>query len=155
VESHPVDRGRDWRSGVRLHGAAAGAEVKAATSDILAQLLEADVLRYAVSLIEHDATKAQGAHISGRFQMAILKYLPNHPEFKFGPALLHAEVGTPRIEFRSLKGAFGDGSLQIVINLKDGRFYADVDNFNPYESWGEFMKHNVLEVYLPKWFKKG
>src|SRR5687767_15057143 len=102
--------------------------MKATVDEVLASMLGADVLRFAISLVEHGPTADHGAHISGRFRLDVLEYLRRHPHFKGGPALLHGEVGTPRMEFRSFRGAFQEGSsLQIVVNLRDGRFYADHD----------------------------
>jgi hypothetical protein len=67
---------------------------------------------------------------------------------------LHAEdVGKPRIEFRSRDGVLVKGdsrSLQVVINLRDGRFYADLDLYNPHENLGGLLKHNIVEVWGPK-----
>src|SRR5688572_21238178 len=45
---------------------------------------------------------------------------------------LHADVGEDLTDFRSYRGAFGKGSLQIVVDLTTGQFYADVDAWSPY-----------------------
>lgn len=54
---------------------------------------------------------------------------------------LHPEVGEPRREWRSYTGAFGPGSLQIVLNTKNGECYADVDQFNPYQDAVNWIGH--------------
>jgi hypothetical protein len=67
--------------------------VTVTADDILAHLLAADLLRFAVS-IPKDGTTEHGAKILGRFRLDVLGYLHNHPDFVGArPALLHC---TPR-----------------------------------------------------------
>jgi hypothetical protein len=67
---------------------------------------------------------------------------------------LHPEVGTPRTEFRSYKShqcsVDKKRSGQIVVNTKNGTFYADVDSHN-YEDVVNTVAH--LAVVLWPWRK--
>ena len=65
---------------------------------------------------------------------------------------LHPEVGSDRADFRSYRGTFGRGSLQIVVDLQTGAFYADVDQWNPYEDVVNWVGH-AGEV-LKGWWKR-
>lgn len=67
--------------------------------------------------------------------------------------LLHADVGGDRCDFRSIKGSFGSGSLQIVISRQTWKLYADVDGFSPYDDVVGLVGHFFGEV-IPGWFKK-
>lgn len=122
------------------------------TSAILEQLQASGCLGFAVSFLERHAVKGKGAHVVGRMRLDVLPYLHAHPSFRPGPALLHGDdVGKPRLEFRSERSAFGkDTSLQVVVNLRDGRFYADLDRFSPYDGIAGFLKHNLIEVWWPR-----
>ena len=68
--------------------------------------------------------------------------------------LLHADVGKHRVDFRSHRGEFGKGSLQIVIDRKTGALYADVDAHSPYDDVVGFVAHNaeVLKNKIKGWF---
>lgn len=54
---------------------------------------------------------------------------------------LHGDVGPNRTDFRSIRGSFGKGSLQIVLDPLTGVFYADVDRFSPYDDVVGFVGH--------------
>jgi hypothetical protein len=62
---------------------------------------------------------------------------------------LHKDVGRNRFEWRSHRGTYGDGSLQIVIGRDTGRVYADIDRFSPYDDLVGFAGHSG-EVIGPK-----
>ena len=123
-------------------------------SAIVAQLDAAGVLPFVRSLTTQEGTTDHGAHVGGMLDtFRAINYLVRHPRFKEAPAQLHAEVGFPRIEFRSHGGAFGSGSLQVVIG-PTGKFYADLDRWNPLESVEDCVKHNLFEVWWPKWLRR-
>lgn len=63
---------------------------------------------------------------------------------------LHADVGKHRTDFRSFKGEVCPGSLQVVVDLKSGRFYADIDGWNPYQDLVNWVGHTFGEVIIPK-----
>lgn len=65
---------------------------------------------------------------------------------------LHADVGDNLTDFRSYRGAFGPGSLQIVVDLTTGQFYADVDLWNPYQDAVNWVGH-AGEV-LSGWWRR-
>jgi hypothetical protein len=60
---------------------------------------------------------------------------------------LHVDVGPNRTDFRSVKGSVGVGSLQVVVDLKSGRFYSDVDGWNPYQDLVNWIGHTVSDVF--------
>lgn len=66
---------------------------------------------------------------------------------------LHLDVGDELTDFRSFRGKFGKGSMQIVLDKRTGRFYADVDLWNPYADLVNFVGHTG-EV-LANWFRRG
>jgi hypothetical protein len=69
---------------------------------------------------------------------------------------LHRDVGAHLQDFRSFSGTFGRGSLQIVVDHQTGRFYSDIDVFNPYEDLIGFFGHAFAEVVphgLKAWWK--
>lgn len=118
------------------------------TDDILAQLEKAGVTAYLTTTPErHEANGKDCAHVTFRVKRAkLIGYLWKHREFKKAPAMLHADVGWPRIEFRSRGGSLGLGSLQVALGVFSGRGYADIDEFNPLESWQDFIDHQRHEV---------
>lgn len=63
---------------------------------------------------------------------------------------LHVDVGKRRTDFRSERNSVGVGSLQIVVDLESGRFYADIDKWNPYQDAVNWLGHAFGEV-LPGW----
>lgn len=68
-----------------------------------------------------------------------------NPKFLSGSGwILHKDVGNDLIDFRSIKGVFGKGSLQIVFDKKTGAFWSDVDRFNPYQG----LYYQVCHVFL-------
>lgn len=54
---------------------------------------------------------------------------------------MHKHIGPNRTEFRSYRGTFGEGSLQIVVEKDMGRIEADVDAFSPYPDLVGFVGH--------------
>lgn len=66
---------------------------------------------------------------------------------------LHPEVGEVRTDFRSYRGTFGKGSLQIVVDCRTGRFYADVDQWNPYADVVNWVGHagEVIAGWWRRW----
>jgi hypothetical protein len=66
---------------------------------------------------------------------------------------LHTDVGEDLTDFRSYRGTFGRGSLQIVIDKRTGAFYADIDQWNPYADVVNWVGHAFGEV-VPHWFRK-
>jgi hypothetical protein len=75
----------------------------------------------------------------------------NFTHLGFSP--MHGGLG--RDEFRSVTGRYGPGSLQIVITRVSPSFdtwYADLDRWNPLQSVGGFLAHNLGEVFVP-WVK--
>lgn len=76
------------------------------------------------------------------YQVGLLQHLREHPEFCEGVLhQLHQDVGEDRTEFRCFRGAFGKGSLQLVIDRSTGKFYADLDHWNPYEDVVNWVGH--------------
>lgn len=63
----------------------------------------------------------------------------------------HRNIGKHLTDFRGLRKAFGRGSLQIIVDKKTGRFYADVDRFSPTDLIG-MIGHSweVLSNRFPK-----
>ncbi len=120
---------------------------------IVTQLAAAGVTPFVRSVTAHEATGDDCAHVFGAIDAAgAVTHLVHHRSFRVAPAKLHADVGFPRVEFRGLGGAFGEGSLQVVIG-PDG-FYADIDRWNPLESVTGLLKHNAFEVWLPRWLRR-
>ena len=66
--------------------------------------------------------------------------------------LLHGDVGDDRCDFRSIRGSFGKGSLQIVVSKQTWKLYADIDMFSPYDDVLGFFGH-IGEV-LKFWKRK-
>ena len=72
----------------------------------------------------------------------LISVLLRDPRFASGVLHgLHPEVGTHRRDFRAYRGTFGKGSLQIVVDERTGKFYADVDHWNPYEDVVNWVGH--------------
>lgn len=95
----------------------------------------------------------EGSRVEGIVDLSILPKLRADTRFHEGPLhSLHQDVGHHRTEFRSHTGEFGDGSLQFVICLDDGSFYADVDKFSPYADVVGLFGH-AGEV-LSGWWKR-
>ena len=70
-----------------------------------------------------------------------------------GPLGVLHDVGSPKTEYRSVRGTFGKGSLQVVVNTVDGRCVMDVDRFSPYDDVVGFFGH-AWEV-VRGWFRRG
>lgn len=54
----------------------------------------------------------------------------------------HKEVGPKRRDYRSDRGVFGIGSLQIVVSRATGTVFLDMDRFSPYEDVTSFFGHS-------------
>src|SRR5688500_9593297 len=90
----------------------------------------------------------------GVVRLGLVDKLKTDARFACGPFhLLHADVGDPRIEFRSHTGKLGKGSLQIVINTDTGTCYADCDRWSPYADLVGVVGHLFGEV-LPGLFRR-
>lgn len=92
--------------------------------------------------------------IRGKVQLSLINKLKKDGRFLSSPLhALHADVGPNRCEFRSITGAFGEGSMQIVINRDTGAFFADIDKFNPAQDAVGAFGHLFGEV-IPNLFRK-
>lgn len=65
---------------------------------------------------------------------------------------LHVNVGKHRRDFRSIKGSFGRGSLQVVIDNRTYRMYADIDKDSPYDDVVSFVLHS--KDVIRNWFRR-
>lgn len=84
-----------------------------------------------------------------------LAQLDRDPHFLSGPfSLLHRDIPEPRLDYRSLKGAFGKGSLQLVVCETTGEFWCDVDRFSAYQDVVNIVGHAFGEVLFPKLFRR-
>jgi hypothetical protein len=82
--------------------------------------------------------------------------LRQDPRFQSGPfSLLHPDIPEPRGDYRSLKGAFGKGSMQLVVCDATGEFWCDVDRYSAYQdvvnilghTFGEVLPHKLRRVF--------
>jgi hypothetical protein len=118
-------------------------------TDILAQLQGAGLTDY---IAELDPSHAESA-VHGRMRVDVVARLSTDARFASGVLYqLHRDVGANLTEFRAYPGEIGDGSLQIVIDKTTGRFYADIDRFNPYADVVNAGGHAFVEV-LPNWLR--
>jgi hypothetical protein len=128
--------------------------MKRNASDVLDQLAKAGVLSY----IKPGSVEVNAHSISGEIESDVLDLLRDHCQFQEGIFHgLHRDVGSHRTEFRSHRGAFGAGSVQIVIGRTSGKFYADIDGFSPYEDVVGIVGHLFGEVVpnkLRHWFRR-
>lgn len=96
--------------------------------------------------------------ITAYADLKLVLLLRGDPRFKEGIFHgLHPNVGKPRTEFRSHTNEFGDGSgsLQVVINTRDGFMECDCDGWSPYSDLLGIVMHLGKEVLWPKlkgWF---
>jgi len=117
-------------------------------TEIHAQLTAAGLSPYLVD------TAASEYAVSGRLRIEAINVLRGDPRFASGLLYqLHKDVGKHLTEFRAHPGELGPGSLQIVIDKTTGRFYADIDRFNPYSDLVNSIGHAFGEV-VPGWLKK-
>ena len=54
----------------------------------------------------------------------------------------HRDVGPRRLDYRTDRGTFGDGSLQVVVSRVTGAVFFDMDAFSPYEDITSFVGHS-------------
>lgn len=116
-------------------------------SDVIQQLGRAKVLPFLsrVATTEHSVTAVADLHL--------IVTLRARPEFREGILYgLHKDVGEHLTDFRGIRGQFGEGSLQIVLDTKTWNFYADVDKWNPYVDVIGFVGHSAEVVQW--WFKR-
>jgi len=91
-------------------------------------------------------------------QLALVAKLRADTRFMSGIFFgLHRDVGDHLMDFRSFRGVLGSGSLQIVLDQKTGRLYADVDRFSPYSDILGFVGHSAEVVghffrKVKRWF---
>jgi hypothetical protein len=122
--------------------------VTATASDVLDQLHAADLMRFFPTLYIGPQS------VSGAVDLEIIPHLRHDARFLSGILHhLHPEVGGDRVEFRSIRGSFGAGSLQVVIGVDTERFHADIDRFSPYDDVVGFGGHAIVDV-LPHWLKR-
>jgi hypothetical protein len=57
--------------------------------------------------------------------------------------------GCPCEDNRSFTGVLGPGSLQVVRSRATGKIYVDVDRFNPYQNFWQFIGHVGEVLYWP------
>lgn len=96
----------------------------------------------------------ESSYVTGTANLAVLEHLSRDDRFAHGPLHgLHTDVGPDRVDYRSFRGAFGKGSLQIVISKETGRCYCDVDKWNPYADVVGFVGHAFGEV-VPHWVRR-
>jgi len=116
--------------------------------DTYDQLIKAGYSKHAKSIF------VEGKTVTGTFDLEIIPLLEADERFANGPLHgLHADVGEDRTDFRSYRGTLGEGSLQLVIDRKTGRFYADIDEWNPYADVVNWVGHAFGEV-VPHFFAK-
>lgn len=91
--------------------------------------------------------------VTGYIGLKAIVMLRKDPQFTEGGLhRLHADVGDDLTEFRSDRGAFGKGSMQIVIDKTTGKFYADCDAWSPYMDLVNWVGH-AGEV-IGGWWKR-
>jgi hypothetical protein len=118
--------------------------------EIRAQLEKAGLTPY---LLDADPSSHEYA-VTGRFRVTAINALRADTRFASGLLYqLHRDVGQHLTEFRAHPGELGQGSLQIVIDKTTGRFYADLDKYNPYTDLVNSIGHAFGEV-IPGWLKK-
>lgn len=87
-------------------------------------------------------------------QLALVAKLRADTRFMSGIFFgLHRDVGDDLMDFRSFRGALGKGSLQIVLDKKTGRLYADVDRYSAYQDVVNVIGHLFGEV-VPHWARR-
>lgn len=121
---------------------------RATSTEVVCQLEAAGVLAH-VQMIEQVDGGVRG--IVGLLAVVWLR-----EDARFSEGILfgyHRDVGDNLTDFRSDRGACGRGSLQLVIDLTTGHFWADVDVFNPYQDLVNWIGHAFGEV-IPGWFRR-
>lgn len=69
----------------------------------------------------------------------------------------HRDIGDDLLDFRSYEDTLAHDSVQIVLDKKTGRFYADIDDDNPYQDVESFVRHGYVVVrnFFGRLFGKG
>lgn len=99
-------------------------------------------------------TQLEDYAVRGQLSLRAVIQLRNDMRWHEGDLYqLHRDVGEHLTEFRSYRGEVGSGSVQIVIDLTTGAFYADCDRFSPYNDVVNFVGHAFGEV-IPSWFRR-
>lgn len=112
------------------------------------QLLVSGVAQYL------SAVEIASEILHGHASVALVPYLRAHTDFAEGPLHeLHRDVGPARHDFRSYRGSFGPGSLQIVYSPVTRQVYADIDQWNPYADVVGYVGHSV-EVVRGWWRRR-
>lgn len=125
--------------------------MKRSFEEVAGQLQKAGLTRFIVGPVEVEPMR-----IKGKMDLAVWAELRGNPEFRSGPWHLLHKVGPDQTEYRSHRGVYGEGSLQVVYSPVTGAFEADVDVFNPYEDVVGAFGHLLGEVVpntVKKWFK--
>ena len=92
-------------------------------------------------------SRSAGAGLRGTMQLRAVALLEVDRHFAHGCLYnLHTDVGAHLRDYRSYRGAFGKGSLHVVIDTVTGAFIAHVDWQNPYEDVVGFLGHLFGEV---------
>lgn len=123
--------------------------------EIRAQLETAGLLPFLVG----DLDTSEPGIVRGQLRLQAILHLRRDTRFQEGIwHLLHKRVGKPRTEFRAIRGELGhgDNSLQVVINLRTGRFDADIDLYNTQDlvNVGGHLGVEVLWKRIAGWFRK-
>lgn len=101
------------------------------------------------------AWRVEGDGCRGTMQLEALPKLQRDTN-RFASGILyglHEDVGNHLHDFRSYRGQFGEGSLQIVIDDQTGAFWADVDEFSAYQDVVNAVGHSFGEV-IPHWIQR-
>ena len=94
-----------------------------------------------------------GPWVTGVLHPVTRVALANDTRYIEGPLGVLHDVGEPKTEYRSVRGTFGKGSLQVVVNTETGQCILDVDRFSPYDDVVGFLGH-AWEV-MRGWFRRG
>jgi hypothetical protein len=125
---------------------------RAAGTEALRQLLRAGYDRHLRETAVHGVSISFYLSSEGRARLAM------DERFAQGPLHhLHSDVGDDLTDYRAYHGAFGKGSLQIVVDRSTGRAYADVDRWSPYGDVAGFLGHTgeVIGGFFTRLFRKG
>lgn len=127
--------------------------------EVLARIHQAGYGKYLTNVDVQ--TKAVYADIALVALSAMLTQLREDKRFKQGNLhavspnkrrKLHKDVGKNLTEFRSHTNEIGKGSMQYVIDVQTGRFYADIDKASPYtDVWSQIVHTGeVIEGFWGK-----
>lgn len=123
--------------------------------EIIEQLRKARLFEFLRDVTTTEST-IHGFVIDG-LMVDLLTQLRHDERFAEGKFYgLHRDIGHALVDFRAFRNALGEGSLQIVIDKETGRFYADVDKWNPYADVVNFVGHTgeVIAGFFGGWRRK-